>query len=283
MRAITLDEAVKVINETFAEAKRRNAYPLTAVLLDAGGRMKAALKQDGASLLRFEVSYGKAYAALAMGRESRQVLQKAKDKPLFMQSFMELADGPMFLEGGGQLIRDKDGEVIGAIATTGDTNEVDDLCAIAGIRAAGFKTDHDFSEADMRRLNIKRGPPIEDPEKAKARRATQARLAASRGMPMPRPQDVLFAVLGVALVAMLAFDLGVVVLALVGAFACGSIYVFAGMMPSRDEELLEPGFHVCFSVDRIVVAGLDLARHVRRPNAPPGRSDDGSSLPACFP
>ena len=41
MRAITLDEAVKIINATFAEAKRRNAYPLTAVLLDAGGRMKA--------------------------------------------------------------------------------------------------------------------------------------------------------------------------------------------------------------------------------------------------
>jgi uncharacterized protein GlcG (DUF336 family) len=80
MRAISLDEAVKIINETFAEAKRRNAYPLTAVLLDAGGRMKCAMKQDGASLLRFEVSYGKAYAALAMGRESRQVLQKAKDK-----------------------------------------------------------------------------------------------------------------------------------------------------------------------------------------------------------
>ena len=57
--------------------------------------------------------------------------------------------------------------MVGAIATTGDTNEVDDLCAIAGIRAAGFKTDRDFSDADTRRLNIKRGPPIEDPEKAK--------------------------------------------------------------------------------------------------------------------
>ena len=165
MRAITLDEAVKIINETFAEAKRRNAYPLTAVLLDAGGRMKAALKQDGASLLRFEVSYGKAYGSLALGRQSRLVLQKAKDKPLFMESFNELADGPMFLEGGGQLIRDTAGEVVGAIGITGDTNEVDDLCAIAGIRAAGFKTDDDFGEEDMRRLNIKRGPPIEDPQK----------------------------------------------------------------------------------------------------------------------
>jgi len=165
MRAITLDQAVKIINGAFAEAKRRNAYPLTAVLLDAGGRMKAALKQDGASLLRFEVSYGKAYASLAMGRTSKMVLQKAKEKPLFMESFMELADGPMFLEGGGQLIRDKEGEVIGAIGLTGDTNEVDDLCAIAGIHSAGFKSDDDFNAADMRRLNIKRGPPVEDPDK----------------------------------------------------------------------------------------------------------------------
>jgi len=165
MRAITLDEAVRIIEGTFAEAKRLESAPLCAVLLDAGGRLKAAMKQDGASLLRFEVSYGKAYAALAMGRASRLVLQKANEKELFMNSLLSLADGPMFLEGGGQLIRDQHGEVIGAIATTGDVNEVDDLCALAGIRSAGFKTDYDFSEADMRRLNIKPGPELHDPRK----------------------------------------------------------------------------------------------------------------------
>jgi uncharacterized protein GlcG (DUF336 family) len=178
MRAITLEEAVRIINGAFAEAERRNAYPLTAVLLDAGGRMKAVLKQDGASLLRFEVSYGKAYASLAMGRTSRMVLQKAKEKPLFMNSFTKLADGPMFLEGGGQLIRDKAGEVIGALGLTGDTNEVDDLCAIAGIQSAGFKTDDDFGDAELRRLNIKRGPPVKDPQKP-------PRIAAARQR-MPR-------------------------------------------------------------------------------------------------
>jgi ABC-type iron transport system FetAB permease component len=54
-------------------------------------------------------------------------------------------------------------------------------------------------------------------------------------MPRPRPQDVLFAILGLALVILLAFDIRVAVLALVGAFACGSIYVFAGMLPDRTE------------------------------------------------
>ena len=160
MRAITLDEACNIINKTFAEAKRRNAYPLTAVLLDAGGRMKAAMKQDGASLLRFEVAYGKAYASLAMGRTSGLVLEKWKEKPVFMQDFLALADGPMFAEAGGQLIRDKDGEVVGAIGTTGDAGAVDDLCAIAGIRAAGFKTDGDFAKSEMRRLNIKHTPSV---------------------------------------------------------------------------------------------------------------------------
>ena len=175
MRAITLDEAVTIINKTFAEAKRRNAYPLTAVLLDAGGRMKAAMKQDGASLLRFEVAYGKAYASLAMGRTSQLVLEKWKEKPVFMQDFLALADGPMFAEAGGQLIRDRDGEVVGAIGTTGDAGKVDDLCAIAGIRAAGFKTDADFAEADRRRLNIKLRPSVVVAEKPQPRRIAAAR------------------------------------------------------------------------------------------------------------
>ena len=54
-------------------------------------------------------------------------------------------------------------------------------------------------------------------------------------MPRPRPQDVLFAILGVVVVVLLAFDIRVAVLAIVGAFACGAIYVFAGMMPDRTE------------------------------------------------
>src|SRR5258708_15387347 len=54
-------------------------------------------------------------------------------------------------------------------------------------------------------------------------------------MPRPRPQDVLFAILGLTVVVLLAFDIRVAVLALVGAFACGAIYVFAGMMPDRTE------------------------------------------------
>ena len=157
MRAISLDEAMKLIAGTFAEGGKRRLRPLTAVVLDAGGHVKAALKQDGSAMLRFEIAYGKAYAALALGRSSRLVLQKSREKPIFMENLEKLASRPMFLEGGGQLIRDAaSGEVVGAVGVTGDVNETDDISAVAGIHAAGFKSDYDFPDpADMHAMNIK--------------------------------------------------------------------------------------------------------------------------------
>jgi uncharacterized protein GlcG (DUF336 family) len=163
MRALSLAEAIKIIDGTFASAEKRQAYPLSAIVLDAGGRVKAFHKQDGSSLLRFEIAYGKAFAALSLNRSSRQVLQKAKEKPAFMHSLTELSDGPLFLEGGGQLIRDEIGEIVGALGVTGDVNEVDDLCAIDGIHAGGFRADDDFDTVAVKRLNIKKDPPLRDP------------------------------------------------------------------------------------------------------------------------
>src|SRR3984893_6387530 len=165
MRALSLEQANTIIAVTFATAKKERCRPMSAIVLDAGGRVKAFQKQDGASMLRFEVCYGKAYASLALGRPSKLVLQKANEKPLFMQSIDNLADYPLFLEGGGQLIRDKDGEVMGAVGVTGDANELDDICAIAGIHAARLRADrHFFGDADaMRARSIHKSAPRVDP------------------------------------------------------------------------------------------------------------------------
>jgi uncharacterized protein GlcG (DUF336 family) len=156
---------------------------MSAIVLDAGGRVKAFQKQDHASMLRFEVCYGKAYASLALGRPSKLVLHKANEKPLFMQSIENLADYPLFLEGGGQLIRAKDGEVIAAIGVTGDANEMDDICAIAGIHAAGLCADSDFfgdAEA-MRVLSIHKSAPLVDPRpKATDKSASKSAAVARR-------------------------------------------------------------------------------------------------------
>jgi len=193
MRALSLDQANTIIAATFAAAKKERCRPMSAIVLDAGGRVKAFQKQDGASMLRFEVCYGKAYGSLALGRPSKLVLQKANEKPLFMQSIDNLADYPLFLEGGGQLIRDAEGEVMGAIGVTGDANEMDDICAIAGIHAAGLRADSDFfhDPEQMRALSIHKSPPLKDPRKparpsGKTTRAAAAGRNGARNRPGPQ-------------------------------------------------------------------------------------------------
>ena len=63
MRGVSLDEANSIIAATFVAAKKRKCRPMSAIVLHAGGRVKAFQKQDGASMLRFEICYGKAYGA----------------------------------------------------------------------------------------------------------------------------------------------------------------------------------------------------------------------------
>ena len=184
MRSLSLDEANAIIAATFAAAKKARCRPMSAIVLDSGGRVKAFQKQDNASMLRFEVCYGKAYASLALGRPSKLVLAKANEKPLFMQSIENLADYPLFLEGGGQLIRDQDGEVMGAIGVTGDANEMDDICAVAGIHAVGLRTDSDFfhDPEQMRALSIHYADTPQDPRKpAPPRPSGKAPRAAAAG------------------------------------------------------------------------------------------------------
>jgi uncharacterized protein GlcG (DUF336 family) len=148
MRAISLEQANAIIDAALAAAKQQNLKPLAVIVLDAGGRVKAFQKQDGAALLRFEISHGKAFAALGMGRSSKLVLQKYRDKPKFIENLERLSDGPIFLEGGAQLILDQHGEVVGAVGITGDSNEMDDEVAMAGIRAAGFHVDTNQYDGD---------------------------------------------------------------------------------------------------------------------------------------
>jgi hypothetical protein len=73
---------------------------------------------------------------------------------------------------------------------------------------------------------------------------------------MPRSQDILFGVLVLAVIGLMAFHFQVIVLALLGAFACGALYLFAGMLPAREQSFLERAFTSVFLA--IVLASLVL-------------------------
>ena len=65
---------------------------------------------------------------------------------MFMDYLIRASEGKLFPEGGGVLIRDSDGEVIGAVGVTGDAQERDEELALYGVRAAGLRTDEDCAD-----------------------------------------------------------------------------------------------------------------------------------------
>lgn len=63
---------------------------------------------------------------------------------------------------------------------------------------------------------------------------------------MPGLQEALFGIFAVIVVALVAFHLKVGVLALLGASACGGVYLFTGMIPSRTDSFCNRAFTSTF-------------------------------------
>lgn len=145
MSAITLDQANRIIAAILERGAEIQCRPLSVLVVEPGCKVKAFQKEDGSSMIRFEMAFGKAYAALALGRSSKLVHIRAEERPIFMRYLLSATGDQIFPEGGGLQIRNADGDVIGAVGVTGDTEDQDEELAVFGIRAAGLKTDDDFA------------------------------------------------------------------------------------------------------------------------------------------
>jgi len=143
---VTLSQARTIIEAIIARGAETGCRPLSVIVVEPGCKVKAFEKEDGASMIRFEMAFGKAYAALALGRSSRLVRIRNEEKPAFMRYLMAASDDQIFPEGGGMQIRNADGTVIGAVGVTGDTEDRDEELAVHGIHAAGLLTDDDYVE-----------------------------------------------------------------------------------------------------------------------------------------
>ena len=139
MADLTLDVARKILDAAMAEATAKKIKPLVVTVLDARGCVKALAAQDGSSLMRGEIAHGKAYGALALGMGSRAIFTRAQEQPYFIDAVNTLALGRMVPVPGGVLIHDASGALLGAIGISGDTSDNDEICALAGIAAAGLK------------------------------------------------------------------------------------------------------------------------------------------------
>jgi uncharacterized protein GlcG (DUF336 family) len=138
MSAVTLEQARTIIAATLGEGRRKSLAPLSVVVLDSGGHVKAFEREDGASNLRFEIAHGKAHGALGMGVGSRAIMARAEQQPTFIAAVTATFGGALIPVPGGVLILDSLQGIVGAVGVTGDSSDNDEGAAVVGIEAAGF-------------------------------------------------------------------------------------------------------------------------------------------------
>ena len=139
--SVTLAQASTIVDVALKKARDSNLAPLTVAVLDSGGHLVAFKREDKSGILRFDIAYGKAWGALGMGFGSRTLASRAAKTPQFFTMLAAASHGRMVTNPGGVLIKDASGTTVGACGISGDTSDKDEMCAVAGIEAAGLKAD----------------------------------------------------------------------------------------------------------------------------------------------
>lgn len=135
---LTLASARLAIEGALDRGHELGLNPLAVVVLDAGGHVTAFEREDGASNMRFQVAFGKAHGAIALGLGSRALMVRAEQQPYFIASVTAAIGGALVPVPGGVLVRDAAGALVGAVGVSGDSSDNDEAAAVAGIERAGF-------------------------------------------------------------------------------------------------------------------------------------------------
>ena len=136
--ALTLAAAETIAQAAIAHRQGAGMLPLTVVVLDSGGHVVTAKREDGCGIVRFDVAFAKAWGAIGMGLPARTIGERLGKNPAFLGSIVAASDGRMAPNAGGVLILEG-GTVIGAVGISGDTGDNDEICAREGIAAAGLR------------------------------------------------------------------------------------------------------------------------------------------------
>lgn len=141
LESISLEAAAEIARYALAHARSQNMAPVAVAVLDLRGTLKAFLGEDGTSLLRFNIAFGKAWGSLGMGFGGRKLTERNTRTPEFINALQAMTEGKIVPVPGGVLIRNAKGAVVGAVGVSGEASENDELCAVHGVQAAGLVAD----------------------------------------------------------------------------------------------------------------------------------------------
>ena len=129
---ITLSQAESVIAAAKKQAREINTK-MNIAIVDTGSNLVAFVRNDGAWLGSVDISIRKAKTAMFFQMDTADLSPLVQPgQPLFN---IEHSNGGLITFPGGVVIKDKNGEIVGAIGVSGSTVDNDAKVAQAGADA----------------------------------------------------------------------------------------------------------------------------------------------------
>ena len=152
--SLSLALANAILNECLAVRQKEGLLPLAVAVLDAGGQLVAFQREDGCGLLRYDIAFGKAWAALGMGMSTRLIRDRLANRPAFQGALSAASDGRFIPVPGGVLILNAPSAVIGAVGVSGDASDRDEFCAIHAIQHVGLGCEPSSHQSEWRNAGL---------------------------------------------------------------------------------------------------------------------------------
>ncbi len=115
MTELSLAAAKTIIETAIVKGREMGLNPLSVVVLDTGGRIKAFEREDGATPGRFASAQGEAYGSSMLGMAGTAQMARAEQQAYFMAADNGAYGGQVIPVPGDVLVRDPSGAVVGPL------------------------------------------------------------------------------------------------------------------------------------------------------------------------
>jgi len=129
--AIPGEKAIEMVRTAHTQAEQLD-IAVTAVVVDQSGRMIALGRMDRARPITVDIALNKAYTAASFQQPTKELAGAAAET--WFQSLVVSSNGRI-MPGGGALPIVEGGNVVGAVAVAGGTEDQDQRCAETALAA----------------------------------------------------------------------------------------------------------------------------------------------------
>jgi len=137
--SLSLEAAQDIATRTTQVCRMNQFQPITVVVLDSAGHLIVQHRMDGCHPGALPMSIAKANTCIQFGMSSRTYFTKYLSQNSTPDVYVRLLNQLMILEGsvaafqGGILLRDQQGNFVGAVGVSGAAGDEDEYCGLMGI------------------------------------------------------------------------------------------------------------------------------------------------------